>query len=139
MKTEKIINLYFSRATGDAEKEFEETYDRIVNNDVNVVKIKQKIDEINDILIDINKPQIRYGSFGLNQYLSQESKDQIDDIYKRKKEKESALNQFREEVEAQLSACPTYEHEMSVLRNYEIIETDPDCCGRLSRLDIGLI
>lgn len=128
IKNQKVVNLYFTRVKNELEKEYAESIKTIKENDENqkfIATLKCQLDQFtkgNEIPV----------SFNVVISDTKETIEKIIELTNEKNKKLDELREFREEIEAMLSGCQTYEQEMKVLHTYNIVHYDKDYAGMRS-------
>lgn len=122
MQAKAIFDLYFKRAYEALDKAAEDMFHEIVAADENVKKIKTTYEKLNDDLATMGfRPKLGVPEHQLSTYCTKETRELVDKWSKEEADERHRLDLMREEVEAQLLSCETYEQARAILRAYDII------------------
>lgn len=125
IKNQKVVDLYFTRVKNELEKECAEGIKKAKENDENqkfIATLKCQLDQFtkgNEIPV----------SFNVSISDTRETIEKIIELTNEKNRKFNELRNFKEEIEAMLSGCQTYEQEMKVLHTYNIVHYDENYAG----------
>lgn len=127
MKSQAIVELYFSNLKAAVEEKTKKTVRELTEADSIVTAVQQKVDEIQNIIAE-NKESIadRHASFDveIGDLITVDTEAAITKVYKEKKEEDSRLNSLKREILTMLTPCETYSEEMEILFAYGIIDDD---------------
>ena len=125
MRMKKVIDLYFQRAEGALEKEFEEKFFKTVEEDENIRLIKATFENLNNELKDLGD-QPGFSLFpsrdNFRLHCTNSTKAKVDELSKRESEERDRLHKLQEEIEALLLSCESYDQAKAILSAYGVIE-----------------
>ncbi len=131
MQAKAIFDLYFKRAYEALDKAAEDKLNQLVEEDENTKRIKETFEQLNNSLTDTPRDFVGFHLFrgpSYNQltHCTGDTRKKVELWSEKEVAEREHLDRMREEVEAQLLACETYEQARAILRTYSIISFDGD-------------
>lgn len=119
-KNKAIVILYFDKKQNIIINDFNERQRALIDNDENIIKLKALIESFKlDTAVDCSTTDYSI-------YLTKESREDADRLYKDYKKATEELSKIKIEVRTVLSGCTNYDEEIEVLRGYGIIVKNPE-------------
>ena len=127
MKTKEIIDLWRDYALENSAEYMENCKMEIINNDRYIIEINSKINSLNTTLQEINPDnEICFNMCQLHSstqsFLTKDSISEIQALEKEIDKFNSGIMFTYNELKTMLSACETYDQEMQILFNYNIVD-----------------
>jgi len=119
IKTIKILDLYSNKMRKEHFNSFDKAEDEILNKDPLYSSIKDKVREINNLIIKHGYDEIK---LNLKQYTDETTDELLEHLAKESLDEQEALSDKIFEIKSMLSACDTYEQEMKVLETYGVVK-----------------
>ena len=122
MRTEQIIDLWYERCSKNMDVHYTEKQKQIIDNDTINQKIKKTISELDEDLKEYEMTISDKLPISILNSMTKESKLKIKEMHQEYEETVKDLVELKREIKVMVSACETYEQEIKVLKDYEIID-----------------